>query len=486
MSTQVGNQLRCRCGAQESKVSTRILRIHISTYQEEMLKLGSKVSRTNDVIFDARDIIDDIWISIFCFSNSKHFVHVSHCCKHFNSLTSYKKQLRIKYYWQLQCARLSSEIKIDTNYRNPYGPNNMYKQPCIDINWIQVYQDIKNFIHNEYLKGAQITINKNDDPDIELLSMTLDEYLENGVSIEDAISLQDCPWLRHTISNLLYTVTEQGHLALFKVLLCNMMAEDKDFNINSIPYHINLKAKDDINININIDADQYFSPLYISISEHNRTIAGYMLAIENYELFVDKLKLNVSFNHEEINKMRKDMPIIYSVFYGDYKLTKLLLNHPTMTKESINDRDTEAFRKCAFYHACDRQNYEITKLLLNDERVDVNLVDNKGIPPLVAAIRLGGYNKNNTSFDKDTDRMVRLLLQTDENRLDYHRVLNYLNGKHDDVDADDDTDDDDEFMSFFSTNSKETESVLTNMICTKLGQAETTRKNKQTVTKQEK
>ena len=145
---------------------------------------------SSDADFDVYSVIDDIWISIFSFLNSKQFIEISQCCKHFHTITDYNKQPRIKYYWQLQCARLCSDIKIDNDNGNSYGPNKRYKICSIDINWIKVYHELKAFIHKNGV--AQIKLKRKNDNGISMnCTMIQSLYIENGVAIEDAASLGD-------------------------------------------------------------------------------------------------------------------------------------------------------------------------------------------------------------------------------------------------------------------------------------------------------
>ena len=126
-------------------------------------------------------------------------------------------------------------------------------------------------------------------------------------------------------------------------------------------------------------------------------------------------------------------PLIASCYYGDLKITQLLLNHPTMTKECINDNTTDYDTKSPFYHACEKHHYQIIKLLLNDERVDVNLKNQKkDIHPLCAILTPGAsLTESDTNINDEDDikfrKIAALLVNTDKKRFDFQTVLKFCN-----------------------------------------------------------
>ena len=68
-----------------------------------------------------------------------------------------------------------------------------------------------------------------------------------------------------------------------------------------------------------------------------------------------------------------------------------------MTKENINFQDN--FGRTAFHSACVTNHIDIVQLLLNDERVDVNILDNSKQTAL-ALVDIGVRRKMRNMFDK--------------------------------------------------------------------------------------
>ena len=85
-----------------------------------------------------------------------------------------------------------------------------------------------------------------------------------------------------------------------------------------------------------------------------------------------------------IEGAQHDTALIFACWYRKTKIAQLLLNHPNMTKKIINMTDTDGCT--AFYYVCERDVIDIVKIMINDERVDVNIADYHGKTPLIASI----------------------------------------------------------------------------------------------------
>jgi len=78
--------------------------------------------------------------------------------------------------------------------------------------------------------------------------------------------------------------------------------------------------------------------------------------------------------------------LFYACENGEIEEVKKLLQNPNI---NVNWQNTLGFGDTPFSIACYFGNLEIVKLLLNDERVDINIVDNYYITPFSAASESG-------------------------------------------------------------------------------------------------
>ena len=67
-------------------------------------------------------------------------------------------------------------------------------------------------------------------------------------------------------------------------------------------------------------------------------------------------------------------------------MVKLLMQHPNMTRECINTPSRDHYTRTALKSAIVLRMPQIVKILVNDERTDINLVDEYQATPLIKAI----------------------------------------------------------------------------------------------------
>ena len=77
--------------------------------------------------------------------------------------------------------------------------------------------------------------------------------------------------------------------------------------------------------------------------------------------------------------------LILACRYCNTKMVQLLLKHPNMTKKVINMQDVSG--QTAFLAACDAGAFNIVQIMINDDRVDINIAKNNGKTALMSAIR---------------------------------------------------------------------------------------------------
>ena len=127
---------------------------YIDDYSNEDCDPQNEVSQIANFAIIA-NIIDDLWVNIFCLCNVKSFISISHTCKHFHNLTNIYNSnnknyvSRLKQYWKNQCQVLC------INY------NHEYKDASInDYNWYTMYQELVTIISNLFASQYLFKIEK--------------------------------------------------------------------------------------------------------------------------------------------------------------------------------------------------------------------------------------------------------------------------------------------------------------------------------------
>ena len=226
-----------------------------------------------------------------------------------------------------------------------------------------------------------------------------------------------------------YFICIHDYVSIFKLLLRNILDESRknklDFNFNSLP----------LNNTENSEYNYFYSPLYVAAHNNWNSLKIVQYILSNDKLFTQLLKLDVGFDHRSINNSIKDGPSIYFCYDGNLKLTKLLLKHPTMTSKCINKRsvtqDRRYYDKTAFYLACQNFNIDIVELMINDERVNINLTRRHRKHPLVVLIDEGitiaeEDEDNSYDFSQFID-LIKLIATKDKQRIKFDIVLKHLN-----------------------------------------------------------
>ena len=116
----------------------------------------------------------------------------------------------------------------------------------------------------------------------------------------------------------------------------------------------------------------------------NRT--SFQLACAHEYMTVDIIKLFLDDSRVDVKYCNsyKLTPLMIACKARNYEIVKELLNDPRF---DVNERDDEG--RTAFYHACETASQEskIIKLLLDDERIDPNILDIRDNAPIIAALR---------------------------------------------------------------------------------------------------
>ena len=102
---------------------------------------------------------------------------------------------------------------------------------------------------------------------------------------------------------------------------------------------------------------------------------------------------------------QKNTVLIFACYRGQSKMAQLLLNHPNMTQKIVNMSDH--YGRSAFWWSCQKGLTDIVKMMIDDEKVDVNKSDNFGMTPLMIAID-----------SRNTDIVLAMIKNADKRKID--------------------------------------------------------------------
>ena len=168
-------------------------------------------------------------------------------------------------------------------------------------------------------------------------------------------------------------VIKENNLYIFK-LLTNPIYTNSHFSLDKI---------------INpTDADKTFSALFEAMVLKSNAIVKYLIRIQ-YPII--DVKCCIDQNNGLQSKyylyqfLLYTMPLLYACRYGDVKIVRLLVEHPSMTTEGMNIK-SQIGGYTPVHNACFKGHDDIVSLLLKDKRIDVNLTHDEGRTPLMDAI----------------------------------------------------------------------------------------------------
>ena len=198
--------------------------------------------------------------------------------------------------------------------------------------------------------------------------------------------------------NRLSDIIAQDNVDLFKIWLCTMRAKNDDFTINSP-----VKNLESSNHCMSPIAKCILSAI---VTEGATKIATFVLGSHDEKLGYDdevkpdnnnhnynfaNIDLNISIGH-----FNDDTVLTVASFQRWVKIVSLLINHPNMTKELINECDLNSFTPlhyalAKFVNAGEsgsEKGVKIVELLVKDKRTNLNGVDINGETPLMMAVQL--------------------------------------------------------------------------------------------------
>lgn len=295
------------------------------------------------------EIIDDVWINVFFHLNAYDFLVIRRTCKHFQQLTNSSSFARIYNYWELQCRVVCTNIA-----------NAIENGFAIEKNqWYTLYRQLIQFFKLHSKSGNHITI------DID----------------------------KTTKRDPILDACRNDFFLIFKMLIC-----DKDKYKNR-----------DINKRLTWESTPFWSLEYTLLKccclrqyKCDKVIQFLLDENKSKELFTNGDKINVigsaSSQYDSLETC-----LLAACDRRKYEMVKLLLKHPNMTSDGIN-RISRYSHYNALFTACVQKNKLLVKILIADQRTDVNISSQTtGRTPLMLTV---------TTFEDD---ISMLLIQTGRN-----------------------------------------------------------------------
>ena len=379
---------------------------------------------------DVLQIPDDVWFLTFCCLTPLEFVSIVQTCTHFNKLNDPTKYPAVNKCWEHHCHRLWSLCK----------PNNY--PATLTSNFLDLFESMIYFILStvtgpQCLDFTEINNLPNnytaftilDDPEskYQLMRKLLKPLYNMEITVDRISHLSKK-------THFVAMIIAQDNDEMFKIYIHNQQ-------------QININQKTDNSDNSDHDHDNFDinSPIpFLSTGSGNRgtvilfqviqdgavKIANYLLGRtkvdHDHDLTGDEKKSDFtnddnddngdkgskikggdsiekkdeymytySYNFPNIDvigskkRLYGDTFLTLATFHQEPDIVSLLINHPNMTKSGINQVANSGWT--ALHHALNHETedpditIEIATMLINDERTDINAVDNEGNSVLMYA-----------------------------------------------------------------------------------------------------
>ena len=323
------------------------------------------------------------------------FLCVRRTCLVLYELTNEEKYSGIKKYWQKQCYQFWS-LSRNRNYSTH--------------DWFVLFQSMVNFVlhrctlHNiskyKHILNQLQAINITDviwcdtlQLPIQLKNITdLDSKLKLIYSLR--ITMESIPSIL-VLKNIIIT----DNIEMFKIYICNTSSYNSNSNSNITSIS---KAKEKMKTHGNYNSTGIYersidSILMQSIQNDAIKISKYLLGDDKFSSIINVLQAC----NDNKSVYKNETPLSLAVNHKSSEIVSLLLKHPGMTKEGINQRDesdrTALHNACAFgskklnINISEKQvdnAVKVVGVLISDERTMINAVDSRfGEAPLMVAAR---------------------------------------------------------------------------------------------------
>ena len=356
------------------------------------------------------NIIDDLWVNIFCLCNVKTFISITHTCKHFHHLTNIHNSInknylgRLKQYWKNQCKVLWTYL------------NDEYK----DVNtnkydWYATYQElvivISNLFAAQYLFKIErkIALDRKSGVNGQLVS-----YLDaNKQQIEAKNYLNDIITAPHLPKMYNIKNTDENTNIKYEGIDLRELVTDKDIvalptklhdiEVQSFVFVISVKIAieqimehDCINMfklytNQTCFKNGYSDEMIVDLfARHDigweknfqgRSLTLFDCACSNGSIKIVKYLLQMMPSMKLCNTKHNAYmytPLMFAVKYGRVKVVQLLAKK--LGKNAINSRNNqhETALHVALMHRFDGQEVREMAKYLVDNGVDVNAANIRG------------------------------------------------------------------------------------------------------------
>ena len=314
--------------------------------RQQQLDEHSLIDKNNEITFNTRSIVDDIWMTILFFINGQDVLSVCSSCKHFYQL--------------ICCEPQTSNYKMVNKYFYPM--NKYWKRECINLNLCQDI-DKDNFdcsiwyYFYKILKSFAIEYKRKYNRDIK------NEYKKSLKLRNQAILLS----------------IHQDNLLIFQMLTNIFITKTNAVYNNGIDniYEYNINEIDDPNSN----NKRTFSALFYAIQYESSNIVKYLLQCDPFIPFKN-IDISCETIDEQLNISHSNTPLQYVCFHGNLEYAQLLLKHPRMDTKGVN-KPSKIRGFSPLHNACVYGHSDIVSLLLKDKRTDVNVQCHDGSTPLM-------------------------------------------------------------------------------------------------------
>ena len=305
------------------------------------------------------DICDDVLFHVISFLTPLDFLLLSQTCSHFHTFVDATKHSPMNKFWKQRCEQCWKLIK-ENNYKSK---DNKYTYDILFKSMIEFMLDVLKL-------SAAKPLSNND-----LLQKNLRMQKQFGynmqLTVDKVISMSS---VKNT--TILSMIMKQDKLDMFKIYTYNMSDKDinkryPDFPVYESTYNGTLLYNNSL--------------LFAAMEFRANKIAKFLLKFPNIDIHATDSPIHRNATHGV-----GDTPLLYASFYNQVEIVSLLINHPSMTKELMNqagqfgaplhcaaetDDDLTATTNIVDYIAARQDAAKIAQMLINDERTNINARD---------------------------------------------------------------------------------------------------------------
>ena len=329
------------------------------------------------------DIHDDTLFLVISHLTPLDFLSLSQTCLNFYRRSDPTKYSAINKYWQIQCQEFWSLMKKNNyttdNYKNLF--QTMAEFVIYNINIPEYMYDFIDMYNSSKYK---------DDRHLYISEKTLNLH-QRTFGMEITVD----KFVKISGRSSLFYIIDADNLKMFKIYIYNTNENYINKKLHAFP---DLARSSSILFGVIIYGAIKIATYLLAPVAVNKANDDHIYIKDKNN--IDKYNYNYNFPNIDIltpeSSKTKDTPLTLAAHCKRVEIVSLLINHPNMTKDGINQGDNTGVVPlhcaCCAPHennlkASEQDSVSIAQMLINDERTDINVADESGDTALMYAIQ---------------------------------------------------------------------------------------------------